>query len=367
MTDDLAAWMEQRGEWWGALSEEARTGITVAGVLLATAILSVIVRRVVHGRLRAVGLDDCLRPPWSLPAERGAVTEVRLSPSSALGLLAGLSVWLVVACIAARQSIIEWQPAGRTLESLLAVLWKLAFVVLATLWVARLVAGPVIQLVQASTARESLEAWLGGRGGGRDARPAPVAAAVGATVYGVVLLLGLMVGAEVLGWASVAGALSAVWQLGLRLLTAGAAFLLAWLGYRWVAAVAPPRDETDRARWYVQLGLVCAATLVAVVLLSSELRSLLGLAVLAAVVLLVWPWRSTFPDLVAGVYLRSSGEKSARLDGALFEVRRVGLLTTELQHNGERLVRRNREVCRAVMTTVQGDQPHTATNDEPAR
>jgi hypothetical protein len=107
----------------------------------------------------------------------------------------------------------------------------------------------------------------------------------------------------------------------------------------------------------LQLGLVCAATLVAVVLLSSELRSLLVLSVLVAVVLLVWPWRSTFPDLVAGAYLRSSGEKSAHLDGNWFEVRRVGFLTTELQRDGERVVRRNREVCRAVMLAAPGDRP----------
>ncbi len=364
MTDELANRMEQLGEWWRGLPEEARTGLTVAGVLLATVVGAAVVRRVVRGRLRAVGLDDYLRPPWGLPAEKGAAAEVRLSPSGALGLLAGLSVWLVVACVAARQSN-DWQSAGRTLESVLAVLWKLAFVVVAALWVARLVAGPVIQLVQASTARESLEAWLGGRGGGRDGRPAPVAAAVGATVYGVVLLLGLMVGAEVLGWASVAEALAAVWQLGLRLLTAGAAFLLAWLGYQWVAAVTPPRDEADRVRWYLQLGLVCAATLGAVVLLSSDLRSLVVLAVLVAVVLLVWPWRSTFPDLVAGAYLRSSGEKSARMNGTVCEVRRVGLLATELQHDGERLVRRNREVCRAVMAAAPGDRQGTAPEEAP--
>jgi MFS family permease len=351
MRNDLADWLKAVETYWLGLPPWSRSVLTGLGVLVVTALLAAVVRRIVHTKLWAMGLDEALRPPWSPPPERGEARG-KLSPSGLLGVLAGLTVWALAACFAAWQFPASSAIGDQILRGLTSG-WILVGVVLAALWLGRLVASQAIRLVQSSTLREPLEQWLTASESRHDTRTSALPAFIGCPVYVLVLLLTLLVAADLLGWTTLSNVLAAVWHAGLRFLIAGMALLIAWLGYRWAASTPPPQEEVERSRWHLQLGIIGGGAFLAVLLLSSSLGSLIAIAVLALPLMLLWLGRDAFPDILANLYLRSANTKEVNLPEGKAMIQSIGLLTTQLTRDDNHLALRNREVWAAALANAK--------------
>jgi hypothetical protein len=184
---------------------------------------------------------------------------------------------------------------------------------------------------------------------------------VGAGAYGLVVLLALLIAADLFDWPLTRNSAQALWQLAHSLLIAGAALLLGGLGARWARDLATPEGASwpeKQAGQYTALGIVAATTVLAVAVLLSGAGLALGLALgLAVLGCLLWLGRGYLPDLTAGLQLRAHKVRELCLNGTLWQVTEVGLLTTQLMRGGEFYHLQNRLALQALQAAPAAAGP----------
>jgi hypothetical protein len=220
--------------------------------------------------------------------------------------------------------------------------WALATVLVAALSLGSLLAGRVLECLQGPAASRT----------GTAGSPGRVAGAIGAGVYGLVVLLALLIAADLFDWPLTRSSALALWQLAQHLLIAGAALLVGILGARWARDLATPEGAASpekRAAHYTGLGIVAATTLLAVAVLLSGAGLHLGLAALAVLGCLLWLVRGYLPDVSAGLQLRTHKVREVWFDRAPWQVAGVGFVTTQLMRAGEFCHLQNRLVLEALL------------------
>lgn len=335
--------------WWQDLTPDSQVFLRDVAVLLGAFLAGEVVARLARRRLRAGDFDASVRAPW-LPAAGGGRAAAR--PFTHTGLVSAL-----VRCTAWGAGV-WWLAAAhgesalaRTLEWVAGRVWSLAAVVVVSLYLARFLAGQVIELLQSGPLSETLDAWLPRGGGFREPRGSAAAALAGTAVYGVVFLLVLLVAADLFGWAQTGGVVAAAWSLLLHAVTAGTALLIGWLGYRWARRLTSAEIEAApppaRASHYTALGILAGATLLAIALLAATIQGVVGVAFVLLLAFMLWPLRGYVPDVWAGILLKGQKVQHVHLDGELSQVGEVGLLTTRLHRQEEQVSRRNGIVLEA--------------------
>jgi hypothetical protein len=320
MLDELQAWWQNTTP---AMRLALRDGSLVLAALLAGLFLGWLVARA----LRARNFDTALRLPSSSPpspeADRG------FTPTLVAGLLVLLTVWGAAGWWLAREH--GRVELASTLGLIISRAWALAAVLVAALSLGNLLASRVIDCLKAGS-----EGWTSRNGAAASLRG--VAGAVGAGVYGLVVLLALLMAADFFDWPLTRSSALALWQLAQNLLIAGAALLIGRLGARWardLVTVEGAITPEQRAGQYTGLVIVAATTVLAVAVLLSTAGLLFGLAALAILSLVLWLARGHLPDVAAGLQLRADKVREVWLDGATWQVSKVGLLSTEVGRAGQ--------------------------------
>ena len=361
MSEELYNWWLAVQAWWQELPPDVQTFLQSTGILLAAFVAGVILGGWAGRRLRAAGFDASLRPPWSPSTASGRSEAPTFTPTRVAGGIVRLTVWgCGVWFLAGRHG---WTNLAGALEWIAGRVWSLALVTVVALYLARLCAEKLIDLVQNPPLKERWEAWLP-PAAGRERRWGGAAVLAGVTVYGVVVLLVLLVAADLMGWTLTGHALSALWNLALHLFTAGVALLIGWLGAQWArtqaAPDAVPVSPVAQVGYYAALGIMGGATVLAILLLSGNPLTLSGLVLLALLALLLWPARAYLPDLWAGILLKVQKVKAVRLGGAMHQLGAVGPLLTQLTGPEGNLTRRNRLVLEAHLRSASPEEgpPH---------
>lgn len=321
--------------WWQNITPEMQVVFQNGGLVLVALVGGHFLGRMVTRVLRARNFDAALRLPGSsapAPAVDQGITATLL-----VGLLVRLTVWGGAAWWLARQ---HGRPElASTLGLIINRAWALAAVLVAALALGSLLAQRVIDCIQGSP-----------KAGSEAASSRSLAGAVGAGVYGLVMLLALLIAADMFDWPLTRNSAAALWQLGHNLLIAGAALLIGFLGARWARDLVTLKNDTSpeqRAGQYTALGIVTATTVLAVAVLLSSAGMLLGLAALAILAMALWLGRNHLPDVVAGLQLRAQKVTEVWLDGVAWQVADVGLITTEVTRTGEFSRLQNRLVLEA--------------------
>jgi hypothetical protein len=338
-----------RSVWikWQALIPEVQVAIRAAAVLVAAFVAARIAGFVTDRRLRAVHFDAALRRPWSAPPAGARADPHSLTPTRLVTLLVRLTVW--GSAIWTFAYFHGWHELARGLAWLGGRVWALAAVILAALLLSRFLSEKLIEVVQSSPLRQKFEGWQPAPG--RDQRLSGPAVLLGFVADAVVVLLALLVAADLGGLALAGQALSAAWQVVLHLFTAAVALLIGWVGARALraesateaGAVSTPAGFGS----YAATSVMGGAVLLAILLLAGNFPTYFGLAILALVVMLVWPAQRWLPDIYAGVLLRMQRVKEVRIDGVACPVGVVGLVQTQLTHPDGIRSRRNRDVLDA--------------------
>jgi hypothetical protein len=326
--------------WWNDVPPETRTyvwdGCVAFAALVGGFVIGGMVARTLRGLSFDVAFDLSGGGPGGGPASRS------YTPTRAVGLLVRLTVWAGAV----------WWFLGKygrpdLAESLRLIggrVWALIAMLAGTLVVGDLVSRRVTDLLQGSLTSSNGAARTGA------ASNRNVAGAVGAAVYGLVLLLALLAATDAFDWPLSHTAATALWQLGQQLLTAGAALSIAYLGARWARELATPTGPVTpelKAGQYVGLALVGGAAIGGVMALLSG-RGIL-IAMLAVLILggLLWLARGYIPDLMAGLKLRKEKVAQVWIEGTACRVEGVGLLTSEVGQGNETGQVRNRLVMEA--------------------
>jgi hypothetical protein len=185
---------------------------------------------------------------------------------------------------------------------------------------------------------------------------------VGVGVYVLVLLLVLLVAADLFEWPLTRASAEALWQFTQRLFIACAALSIGCLGAGWardmVTLESTPSPE-KRAGQYTGLVITAASTVLAVCVLLSSAGVLIGLAALAVFGSLLWMGRGYFPDIAAGLQLRTQKVDVIQLDGQQWQVNEVGFITTEVSRRGEFARYPNRQILAA---RLQGTAPQATSH-----
>jgi len=318
--------------WWQNLTPETQTLVWNGGVAAVALVGGWIAGAVVARILYHWNFDGFFRLSSVPPGgdDRG------LTPTRVAALLVRLTVWAAAGgWLAGRYGRPD---IAETVRLVIPRVWSLTAVL-----VAALVLGGLLARRAADCFHDPSHGGVAHRNGTGQNRN--LAGAVGAGVYGLVLLLALLTLADSFDWPLTRTAAGALWQLVQRLLTAGAALLVAYLGARWARAL----ETEQRAGQYTALALVAGTTVGCVALLlssgSAMVYALLALPVLGAA---VWFGRGYLSDVMAGLKLKSKKVDQVQFDGTAWRVSGVGLLTTQVVRPGENHRVPNRLVLDAV-------------------
>jgi hypothetical protein len=334
--------LDELRTWWQNMTPETQAALQTAGLVLAALLgghfLGMLVARALRGR----NFDAVLRGPGSPPP---AGADSGITPTLLAGILVRLTVWAGGAWWLARQH--GRVDLANTLVLVISRAWALAGGLVAVLALGGLLAGRMIDCLQ-GLPKPGPEAAPYRNGAA--ASPSRVVGAVGAGIYGLVLLLALLIATDLFDWPLTRSAVQALWQLAQRLLSAGGGLLLGCLGARWARDLVPPEragSPENRAGQYTALGIVAATTILAVSVLLSSAGLLIGLAALAVLGFLLWGLRGYLPDLAAGLQLRSCNVHQVWFDGLAWQVAEVGFLATQVTRAGEFCRLPNRQVLEA--------------------
>jgi hypothetical protein len=341
--------------WWQDLNPEVRTyaldGAVVLGALIGGHILGVLASRF----LRRRKFDGLFRvtppPPDYLDDGRG------ITPTMLAGNLVRLSIWAAAASWVARAH--EQPEFAATLGHFVRQTWMVAGVLTAVLAFAGLLARRVIECLEGFTPTAQ---GAGSRAGTTPTRG--LAGAVGAGIYGLVLILTLLTVADSLELPLTRTAALSLWQLALNLLIAGAALLVGILGARWAKSLTPQRDAAahERVGQYTSLGIVAGTTVLAVALLLFTAGLSAGVAAICIAGIVLFFAQGHFTDVIAGLKLRREKVCTIWRDGVAWQVTRIGLLNSEVSRNGDTFKVQNRHVLEAYGNSTEESAPASATS-----
>jgi hypothetical protein len=333
MLDDLQT-------WWQNTIPNPHAAIPEGCLMLVALVGGYFLGTIMARSLRARNFDGALRLPGPSPA--GSEAGRGFTPTFLAGILVRLTVWAAAAGWLARRH--GWVEFANTLGLNIRRAWALAAVLVAALGLGSLLASRVMDCLKAGS--EALPSR-----NGTAASNQRVAGAVGAIVYGLVLLLALLITADYFDWPLTRSAAQALWQLAQNLLIAGAALLIGCLGAGWARdlVMLEGASPEKRAAQYTGLGIVAVTTVLAVALLLSSAGLLFGLAALAILGFALWLVRRHLPDIAAGLHLRVHKVREVCFDGAPWQVAEIGLLTTEVGRAGQFSRVQNRVVLEARM------------------
>ena len=339
--------------WWQNMTPEmqaaAREGGLVVAMLLGGHLFGGVVARVLRDR----NFDAALRMPgyWPTGPEGGH----RITAAGLAGLLVRLTVWAAAAFWLAQRH--DKPELASTLGLIVNRTWALAAILVTALGLASLLAHRVIDClnVPSKAGSDALAYRNGSPGSHGGPAGGSLVGAVGAAVYGLVVLLALLVAADLFDWPLTRSSALALWQLSQHLLTAGFALLIGFLGARWARDLVTPESAASagqRVAQYTALAIVAATTILAVAVLLTNTSLLFGLAALVLLGLAIWLVRGHLPDVSAGLLLLGHKVGEVWLDGESWEVARVGLLSTELTRAGQFCRIQNRQVLEACVHAV---------------
>jgi hypothetical protein len=331
--------LKELQSWWQNAAPETQAIVWDGSVVLVALLGGHIIGKMVARSLRAHSFDAAFRP-WgsSSPhyeADRG------FTPATVVGLLVRLTAWAAAAWWLARRY--DRPDVADALALVGGRIWVVVAILGATLLLAGLLARRVMECLQ------------GPAPGLPQARPsaAPhhtVPGAVGAGVYGLVVLVALLTAADYYDWPLTRTAALGLWQLTQTLLYAGAALLVGALGIRWsrdLATHATGASPHQRTAQSTALGIMAGTTGLAagVLLFAAGVR--LGLALIVVVGVLAWLARGHLSNLLAGLRLRANKVGTVWFDGGPWQVSEVGWLETEVGRGGEYSRLPNRQVLEA--------------------
>ncbi|HYT93474.1 MAG TPA: hypothetical protein VEL76_32450, partial [Gemmataceae bacterium] len=329
--------------WWQNLTPQVQQllqdGSLVLAALLGGHFLGVMVTRA----LRSRNFDAALRVPGGSPPEGEA--DRGITPTLIAGILVRMTIWTACAWWLARQH--EQVELASSLARVINRTWALATVLVAALAIGSLLATRLIDALQGFT-KAGAEATPAKNGAAVSQKH--VAGAVGAAVYGLVVLLTLLIAADVFEWPLTRTSATALWQLAHHLLIAGAALLVGGLGARWARDLVVAEGTVTpekRAAQYTALGIVAATTVLAVAVLLSSAGVLIGLAAVAVLGFLLWLVSGYLPDVTAGLQLRAQQVREVWIDKEMWQVTEIGFLATQVTRSGEFCRLQNRVVLEA--------------------
>jgi hypothetical protein len=332
------SWLAEGFRWWQNLWLTQRQGIWDALVLVGALVGGKLVGIIVRAWLKRLGIDDLLRTPFAPNRPRPK------EPSDVAGYLCVGTVWSIALWWITRQHGLS--QIADSLLTLTGRLWFIALALGAALWLSNWINQSVASLLQHPAVRERIDAVAPEV---RERLSEAVLRATSGTVTVLLCLLALLASTELLGMTVTAQALQAIWELVLRLAIACLILATGWVGLKRLHEMSQMLRDLPRDERSLRLGVMAAALIFALALLTGGGGTLLALALFALLVVLLFPLREHVPDLWAALMLKAHQVQQVTMDGTVMQVRQIGWLVTTLQAGEMELRRPNREVLRAFL------------------
>lgn len=168
-----------------------------------------------------------------------------------------------------------------------------------------------------------------------------IARLVGLLVYLIVFLPVFMIASEIWSWSDTSNAISDIWGWLIPLVGLAAIILLGWFAL--TAAVIAVIPASQRR------SVMIVTTVLALVVLVASYNAVFAIIFSVALVIFAWVTRNDLPDALAGWYLKSQSNLTAKTPLGAGKIVRVQLLTSDIKTvNGSFRVR-NRHVLRCYL------------------
>jgi hypothetical protein len=198
----------------------------------------------------------------------------------------------------------------------------------AALWLSNWINQSVAKLLQHPAVRERVDAVAPEV---RERLSEAVLRATNGAVAVLLCLLALLASTELLGMTATAQALQAIWELVLRLAIACLILAIGWVGLKRLHEMSQILSDLPRDERSLRLGVMAAALIFALALLTGGGGTLLALALFALLVMLLFPLREHLPDLWVALMLKAHQVQQVTMDGTPMQVRQIGWLVTTLK------------------------------------
>jgi hypothetical protein len=358
-------------------------GLRGTVVLFGAWVVGAIVAHMTATWLAAQGFDNLWTPPWTTrDADTKRSRRTGVSLSKIAGRLVTISFLAVGLFLIARWE--RWMALKDFLHEVTVLVWKLALLFTACLYVSRQLATTALDVLGADPIRKAMDGLFPEDDRNESSFSDSVLKACGIFIYVMVFTLLSLTATDLLHWASLRSGLLAVWTLGLHIGTAVAILAIGALGVRWlfgekmpaepspadkamppafpvssgfgVEAPVPPEPNADResgkaARASVGRSLaITAVLLVALATLASQVfNALFLLAILVLVLIGAFTFRDYLPDIVAGIVLRQKDITRVMLEGKMVTLLRRGLLSSQVEKDGTVFHKPNKSILDALL------------------
>lgn len=347
--------------WWNGLGQEIQLAIFDVLIAFAGLLAGVIAGSILVRLLTRSGIDRYLHTPWmhADTADRTAIDGRKLAPITRLmGWLMRLTVWAGAASIIASNH--HAQGAVATIPAGIGVAWRIGLVVFLAVLASGWLAHTAYALFQSPWLKRELNALFENAGTKEGSFSESAARFVCIVIYAAFLLLVPVAAASLFNFGALSALAGPAWELCVRLLCIPVAFAVGYLGIALVRSQGKQQAkqgiDRSNAEYYIGVGITVGTTLLSLGILlgvTSGGGVIVLVVFLALAAFVLWPIRRHFHDIWAGLLLRLQGVEMVIHSGRAMEVKKVGILITHLQTEGEELVRKNSDVLRAALDAAK--------------
>ncbi len=321
------------------------------GILVATLILSRVVRAWGMGFLGAINADEHL-DLFRRSVLRKEKAEAPPEKSSGFGFLFTGSVYLLGIWFMAEAHGARW--IGPYLVWIAGKVWLLAASVFFVLLIGNWAATALGDFFRNPAVESCLQGIFPKVEERDEAVGDTVARSTGHLVFSFLFLLIFISFTEQFQMSGLMSAAVAVWNLGLRLVTAGFALFLGFIGLSYASRVgseSPVTTGVGSFPIHARLGIVLITTIFSIDLLASTASSIVWIAILMLLAMFIAPIRGYLIDVWAGFSLEFHQVRSVNSAGRPLEVVQIEFLSCKMKDpDGKVLVIPNREILNAFLT-----------------
>jgi|GEM_PF-5767359 len=342
--------MNQLTLWWAGVPGGWRNLASSLLVVVVAYVIGKIVGYMVRERMKSFGVDELFQESASKRDFDPNKQETKARASDLFSCFFSAGIWLIGAWWIATDHNYKALADG-----IIAFIGKMAIfgvVAFLAMYLGKRISQAVNAFMENVVIKEAIDKNFMSDSSRNTGISETIGSIIVNVVNGFLLVFLMLTFVELANLGSLLNSLNSLWNLGIHIITAGFAFLIAYMGITFAfsrsAHDSAEKSPFPASDYHARLGIVIITTIFAVDILTTTAGTLVAMSILIILAVFLVPLREYLLDIWAGFTIDLYKIKNVTIENRSAEIKNIGFLNASLVNDANvNFSRPNREVLAA--------------------